>query len=60
MLMALEDAGLRVSRIEPRVGQIGMYRLTAKGSPELVARILEGIGFRVASPLGWESPHPPA
>jgi DNA-binding PadR family transcriptional regulator len=48
MLVALEEAGLGVSRIEPRVGQTGMYRLTAKGSPELAARVLEGLGCRVA------------
>jgi hypothetical protein len=47
MLMALEDAGLGVSRIEPRVGQTGMYRLTAKGNPQLAVTILEGLGCRV-------------
>jgi DNA-binding PadR family transcriptional regulator len=56
MLVALEDAGLGVSRIEPRAGQTGMYRLTANGSPELAVRILEGIGCRVGSLMGRESP----
>jgi hypothetical protein len=54
MLVALEDAGLGVSRIEPRIGE-GMYRLTVKGSPEIAVRILEGIGCRVTA-----SPYPPA
>jgi hypothetical protein len=55
MLVALEDAGLGVSRIEPRLGEAGMYRLTVKGSPEIAVRILEGIGCRVTA-----SPYPPA
>jgi hypothetical protein len=55
MLVALEDAGLGVSRIEPRTGEAGMYRLIVKGSPEIAVRILEGIGCRVTA-----SPYPPA
>ena len=45
MLVALEDAGL---------GETGMYRLTVKGSAEIAARILEGIGCTVSP-----SPYPP-
>ncbi|HXL60509.1 MAG TPA: hypothetical protein VN959_07510 [Mycobacterium sp.] len=55
MLMALEDAGLGVSRIEPRIGEAGMYRLTVKGSAETAVGILEAIGCRVTP-----SPYPPA
>jgi hypothetical protein len=55
MLVALEDAGLGVSRIEPRIGEEGMYRLILKGSAEVAVRILEGIG-RTVTP----SPYPPA
>ena len=55
MLVSLEDAGLGVSRIEPRIGETGTYRLTVKGSLELAVRILEGIGCRVT-----RSPYPPA
>jgi hypothetical protein len=55
MLMALEDAGLGVSWIEPRVGEAGKYRLMVKGGAELAVRILEGIGCRVTP-----SPCPPA
>jgi hypothetical protein len=51
MVVALEDAGIGVSRIEPRIGESGMYRLTAMGSPEVAVRILEGIGCRVIAPL---------
>jgi DNA-binding PadR family transcriptional regulator len=54
MLVALEDAGLGVSQIEPRIGEAGMYRLRAKGSAEIAVRILEGIGCRVTSRLGQE------
>jgi hypothetical protein len=60
MLVALEDAGLGVSRIEPRIGETGMYRLRAMGSPEIAVRILEGIGCRVTPQLRQESPCPPA
>jgi hypothetical protein len=48
MLAALQDAGLRVIRIEPRVNEIGMYRVTFKDSPELAVRILEAIRRRVS------------
>jgi hypothetical protein len=47
MLVALGDARIEVSRIEPRGGDSGMYRLTVSDSPELAVRILEGIGCRV-------------
>jgi len=49
MLVALEEAGLGVSGIQPRTGQPGMYRVTVQGSAERAVRILEGIGCRVAS-----------
>ena len=58
MLVALEDAGLGVSQIEPRIGETGVYRLRAKGSAEIAVRILEGIGCRVTSGLGQESHRP--
>ena len=45
MLVALGDARIEVSRIEPR-GE--MYRMTVSDSPELAVRILEGIGCQVA------------
>lgn len=44
MLVALDEAGLGVSRIQPRPGEAGMYRLTVQGSAERAVRILEGIG----------------
>jgi hypothetical protein len=47
MLAALQDAGLRVIRIEPRTNEIGMYRVTLTDSPELALRILKAIGRRV-------------
>jgi hypothetical protein len=59
MLVALEDAGLGVSHIEPRIGETGTYRLRANGSPEIAVRILERIGCRVTSRLGQESRRPP-
>jgi hypothetical protein len=55
MLVALEDAGLGVSRIEPRIGVAGVYRLTVNGNAESAARILEGLGCRVSA-----APYPPA
>ena len=55
MLVALEDAGLGVSRIEPRIGEAGMYGLTVNGNAEIAVRILEGIGCRVSP-----APFPPA
>jgi hypothetical protein len=48
MLAALQDAGLRVIRIEPRTNEIGMYRVTLTDSPELALWILRAIGRRVA------------
>jgi hypothetical protein len=42
MLRALQDAGLRVIRIEPRT-EVGMYRVTLKDSPELALRILRAL-----------------
>jgi hypothetical protein len=47
MLVALEDAGLGVSWIQPRVGEPGTYRLTVKGSVGIAATILEGMGCKV-------------
>ncbi len=52
MLVALEEAGLGVSQIQPRTGETGMYRLTVHGSAERAVRTLERIGCRVA-------PYPP-
>ena len=46
MLVALKDAGLGVSRIEPRIGETGMYRLMVNDNAEVAVRILEGIGCR--------------
>ena len=54
MLAALQDAGLRVIRIEPRPNETGMYRLTLIDSPEIALRILKAIGRRVAERV--ESP----
>ena len=54
MLVALGDAGLGVSRIEPRIGEAGAYRLTVQGRAEIAVTILEGIGCTVAP-----SPYPP-
>jgi len=48
MLAALQDAGLRVIRIEPRMNESGMYRVTVKDSPEFAVRILEAIRRRVS------------
>jgi hypothetical protein len=50
MLAALQDAGLRVIRIEPRLNETGMYRVTLIDSPELALRILKAIGRRVSAP----------
>jgi hypothetical protein len=47
MLVALEDAGLGVSRIEPRIGDAGTYRVTVRGSAEISVGILEAIGCTV-------------
>jgi len=49
LLAALQDAGLRVIRIEPRINETGLYRVTLIDSPELAVRILKAIGGR-ASP----------
>ena len=54
MLIALEDAGLGVSRIEPRYGEAGMYRLIVQGKAEVAVTILEAIGCTVSP-----SPYPP-
>lgn len=48
MLAALQDAGLRVIRIEPRINETGLYRVTLIDSPELAVRILKAIGGRVS------------
>jgi hypothetical protein len=53
MLVALEDAGLGVSRIESRMGEAGLYRLTVHGRAETAVTILEGIGCTVTP-----SPYP--
>jgi hypothetical protein len=58
MLVVLEDAGLGVTRIEPRIGETGIYRLTVRGSPEAAVRILAAIGYRVTLPARPESPYP--
>jgi hypothetical protein len=55
ILVALEDAGLGVSRIEPQIGGAGVYRLTVHGNAERAVRILEGLGCRVSA-----APYPPA
>jgi transcription initiation factor IIE alpha subunit len=47
ILAALQDAGLRVIRIEPR-SEVGMYRVTVKDSPELALRVLRTIARGVA------------
>jgi hypothetical protein len=58
MLVALGDARIEVSRIEPRGGDCGMYRLTVSDSPELAVRILEGIGCQVTrAPTDWIGIH---
>jgi hypothetical protein len=54
MLIALEDAGLGVSRIVPRYGEAGMYRLTLRGKAEVAVTVLEAIGCTVSP-----SPYPP-
>lgn len=46
MLAALQEAGLRVIRIEPRSNEVGMYRVTLTDSPEIALRILKAIGRR--------------
>jgi hypothetical protein len=51
MLAALQDAGLRVIRIEPRDNETGMYRLTLKDSPDFAVRILKAIRRRVSPAL---------
>jgi hypothetical protein len=55
ILVALEDAGLGVSTIEPRIGEAGMYRVTVQGNAEIAVTILEGMRCRVTP-----SPYPPA
>jgi hypothetical protein len=60
MLVALGEARIEVSRIEPRGDDCGMYRLTVSDSPELGVRNLEGIGCQVtrAPTTGSESTSP--
>jgi hypothetical protein len=48
ILAALQDAGLRVIRIEPRTNESGMYRVTLTDSPEFAVRILAAIRRRVS------------
>ena len=55
MLVALGDAGLAVSRIEPRIGEAGVYLLTVQGKAEIAVTILEGFGCTVT-----QSPYPPS
>ena len=55
ILVALGDAGLAVSRIEPRMGEAGMYLLTVQGRAEIAVSILEGFGCTVTP-----SPYPPS
>ena len=58
ILVALGDARIEVSRIEPRGDDCGMYRLTVSDSPELAVRILEGIGCQVTrAPNDWIGIH---
>jgi hypothetical protein len=47
MLVALGDAGLAVTRIEPRIGEAGMYLLTVQGNAEIAVTILEEFGCTV-------------
>lgn len=54
MLVALGDADVAVSRIEPRGAETGIYRLTVGRPSRLAVRILEGIGCQVSSPSGWD------
>jgi hypothetical protein len=55
MLTALQDAGLRVIRIEPRANEHGMYRVTLTDSPELAVRILKAIGCRATPAMSTAS-----
>ena len=55
MLAALQAAGLKVSRIEPRINETGMYRLTLSDSPDIAVRILKAIGCRVTPSLSAAS-----
>ena len=58
ILVALGDARIEVSRIEPQGDDCGMYRLTVSGSPELAVRILEGIDCQVTrAPNDWIGIH---
>lgn len=52
ILVALGDAGIGVTQVEPRADDGGIYRLTVTTNPELAARILEGIGCVVSLPTG--------
>lgn len=51
MLAALQAAGLKVNRIEPRLNETGMYRLTVSDSPDFAVRILKALGCRVTPSL---------
>jgi hypothetical protein len=47
MLIALGDARIEVTAVEARIDARGRYLLTVTQTPELAARILEGIGCQV-------------
>lgn len=51
MLVALGNANVDVSHIEPPVDGSGIYRLTVGDDPHLAIAILEGIGWRVSTAL---------
>jgi hypothetical protein len=48
MLIALGDARIEVTKVEARIDESGRYLLTVTETPELAARILEGIGCQVS------------
>jgi hypothetical protein len=48
MLIALGDARIEVTKVEARIDEHGRYLLTVTETPELAARILEGIGCQVS------------
>jgi len=47
MLIALGDARIEVTKVEARLDESRRYLLTVTDTPELAARILEGIGCQV-------------
>ena len=47
MLVALGDARIGVTKVEVPIDETGRYVLTVSETPELAARILEGIGCQV-------------